>query len=133
MPESDATCTITTKIPELNGRLAAAYEQLPGTGYGLLVGSLFIEYVKDEASAWFEDDAYRDSEHMESVMADRAANEDDPNPLPTFYVDLNDDEPTINILIYNPVSGVSDEDTGVELDGLTLAQFREVHEDYGLA
>lgn len=50
-------------------------------------------------------------DEMVSDLASQAGNPDDPNPLPSFVIDLADDfdpdTPTIDGLDYNPVSGLS--------------------------
>lgn len=87
---------------------------------------------KNEIFAYFENETYPNVRQMQKALASRASNSDDPNPLPTFYVNIAEDEPTIQLLTYNPVSGISNEDTDLALNGLTSAQLYQIHEDYYL-
>lgn len=51
-------------------------------------------------------------DEMADDLAVQAGDPDDPNPLPLFVIDLanemDPDMPTIDGLVYNPVSGISD-------------------------
>lgn len=78
--------------------LGTPWPQIPG-GHRILTGLAFDGQV-------FMDRGFADRESALGALAAQAADPEDPNPLPSLWLDRDAAEPALETMDYNPVSGL---------------------------